>query len=116
LRALGLGWAVTTVVSSSVPEGRVKAQRPTQGTQLRKGETVTLTVSSGPPEVDVPDLVGLDEATARHQLTAAGLVVRVVDRTTADPDEDGMVLEQSPSGGGSVELRETVTITVGRLA
>jgi serine/threonine-protein kinase len=63
----------------------------------------------------VPDVTGLDEAAARGELERAGFEVRVVDETTADPAQDGLVVRQSPDGGASADDGATVTIVVGRL-
>jgi len=94
----GLEVTVTTVASSQ-PAHMVLRQSPAAGTTVRKGATVRLTISSGPAQVTVPDVTGLDEATARNQLESAGFTVEVVDRSTSDPSEDGTVTAQNPDGG-----------------
>jgi eukaryotic-like serine/threonine-protein kinase len=76
---------------------------------------VTLRVSTGPTQVEVPDVVGLDETAAMRELERAGFVVSVVDEPTSEPAEDGIVLGQSPSPGASRREGTTVTIRVGRL-
>ena len=95
---------------SDSPEGEVVGQDPAAGTSVDKGSRVTITVSRGPQEVDVPDVVGLDRAGARSALRGAGLGVEVVERQSPEPK--GTVLSQSPSGGTSVPAGTTVTITV----
>jgi serine/threonine-protein kinase len=114
LRAAGFSVSTVTVVSDE-PAGTVIEQAPRAGMELRKGESVRLTVSAGPANVDVPDVTGLDEASAALELERAGFRVRVIDESTADPAQDGMVLRQTPAGGSSAEDGATVTITVGRL-
>ena len=42
-----------------MPAGQVSAQNPGGGSKVGKGSTVTLTVSTGKPQVTVPDVVGL---------------------------------------------------------
>ncbi len=44
-------------------------------------------------------MVGESQDAAKGDLKAAGLSVRIVKRTTTDPNEDGQVLDQSPSAG-----------------
>jgi serine/threonine-protein kinase len=63
----------------------------------------------------VPDVVGLDAATAERRLRQAGFAVRSVTRDTPDPAEDGIVLEQQPPGGASARVGTQVTITLGKL-
>jgi eukaryotic-like serine/threonine-protein kinase len=64
----------------------------------------------------VPDVIGLQQSEAEAELDDAGFGANVRTRQTDQPDEDGIVLSQSPRGG--VERREgaTITITVGELA
>jgi serine/threonine-protein kinase len=111
---LGLHWNLTTR-SSERTRGTVLEQDPASGSKVEKGVSVTLTVSSGPSNVVVPDVTGLDAATARAQLADAGFDVTVVDQPTSDPDQDGVVVEQSPEGGSSATKGSTVTITVARV-
>jgi beta-lactam-binding protein with PASTA domain len=113
LRALGLR-STQRPVESPRPAGEVVSQSPGAGAELREGGTVTLRVSTGAATIAVPDVVGLDEASASRQLEAAGFVVRVVDEPTIEPTEDGMVLQQSPAAGTSTREGSTVTITVAR--
>jgi beta-lactam-binding protein with PASTA domain len=114
LRSLGL--TVTVVqVRSGEPAGTVVRQSPHAGAELRKGAAVRLAVSTGPQTVDVPDVTGLDEDSARSELEGAGFEVRIIDQETTDPTEDGVVLAQEPAGGTATE-GSVVTLTVGRLA
>jgi len=111
MREQGLRSTVTRIQSSR-PAGTVVRQSPPAGTSAREGEVVRLEVSSGPALVAVPDVVGLDEASARDELEAAGFVVDVLEEETSDPGADGIVLAQSPRGGSRVEKGANVSITV----
>ena len=90
-------------------------QSPGAGHELREGATVALHVSSGPAPVDVPDVVGLDEESARLELENAGFTVRVVVEPTDDPAEDGIVVGQAPPGGSTAGGGSLVTLTVNRV-
>ncbi len=114
IRGLGLRWSVSPVESEK-PEGTVVGQSPSAGTRLRKGQAVMLEVSTGPAQMTIPDVTGLDEQSARVQLEAAGFSVQVTDEVTTDPSRDGMVIGQSPAGGSRGEQAGTVTLTVARL-
>ena len=52
-----------------MPEGDVISQNPTAGAKLARGSTVTITVSTGKPQVSVPDVVGMKEAKANSALS-----------------------------------------------
>ena len=64
LRDEGFGVSVAEQESDE-PEGDVISQSPSGGTELTRGETVTITVSTGRPQVDVPDVIGMSERNAR---------------------------------------------------
>ena len=83
--------------SDTVRAGRVISTSPPENSQLEKGRTVVLVVSSGPEQVTVPDVVGDSEADARSALENAGLQVDVAERESEDEDP-GTVLGQDPSG------------------
>jgi serine/threonine-protein kinase len=114
LRAAGLRVRSVGVVSEE-PAGTVLEQSPRAGAEVEKGASVRLTVSTGPAEVDVPDVTGLDESTARTELERAGFRVQVTDEPTADPAEDGVVLRQTPASGSAARDGAIVTLIVGRL-
>ncbi|WP_106269322.1 MULTISPECIES: Stk1 family PASTA domain-containing Ser/Thr kinase [Isoptericola] len=63
--------------STDVEEGRVLSQDPEQGTTARRTDTVTLTLSSGPPDAEVPDVVGMSSDEATAALEEAGFEVDV---------------------------------------
>ena len=96
------------------PENTVIAQDPAGGSLQRPGTTIVLTVSRGPAQVPVPDVEGLDLASARAALQAEGFRVSVVRADTDLIEEDGIVLAQSPAGGVDADPKSTVTLTVGR--
>ena len=63
--------------SMTVPEGHVISQYPESGTQIRRLDTVTLTISSGLPMVEVPNVTGMRTTDARDALEALGFRVEV---------------------------------------
>jgi len=62
---------------TSIPAGQIAHQDPPNGTILRRGDVVTLTVSAGPPMVEIPDVVGHYLSDAQAMLEEAGFVVNV---------------------------------------
>ena len=99
---------------SDEPEDDVISQTPAAGTKLDKGERVTIVVSEGRKQVDVPNLVGLPEADARRLLRSEGLGITVRRRTTNNQEEDGQVLDQRPGAGTEVDEGRSVIVIVGR--
>jgi eukaryotic-like serine/threonine-protein kinase len=110
------GFEVSVVEQESdEPEGDVIAQDPAGGAELSRGETVTITVSTGRPQVDVPDVIGLTERSATSRLTSAGLEPVSQERTVTDPTQDGVVIEQRPGAGTQVDEGRQVVIVIGVL-
>jgi eukaryotic-like serine/threonine-protein kinase len=115
LGGLGFHVAQQTEPSPTVPKGKVTRTDPPANTNAAKGSTVTIFVSSGPNQATVPLVVGLSQAQAQSQLTAAGFQVNVTNTPVIDPSQDGIVQSQTPSGNTQANPGSTVTIVVGRL-
>jgi serine/threonine-protein kinase len=100
---------------SDEQEGEVISQSPSGGTEVARGETVTITVSTGRPQVDVPDVVGMTEEQAAARLNSAGLTPDRQERSVTDPTQDGVVIEQRPGAGTRVDEGRQVVIVIGVL-
>jgi len=105
-------------VASQRPRGTVVSQLPAAGTKVPPRSQVRINISLGPgprQQTAVPDVTGQAEAEARRALAQAGFTVRTVDQPTSDPAENGIVVKQSPAGGGQAPAGSQITISVGRL-
>lgn len=104
---------VDSVAALSTP-GTVLATRPGLGVVRRPGEPVTLVVSRGPADIQVPTLRGLTRDQAEDRLEAIGLLVgyvRLADRPGA---RAGVVLEQRPNPGVRLPRRSRVDLILAR--
>lgn len=112
LQVLGLRLGeVRRMASMTTERGRVLAQDPLPGQQLRPGAAVSLGVSAGPPELRIPPMVGLGEATARELLQTLGFDVEV--RQTRGSDlPAGVVARTDPAPGTPRRLPTRVTLIV----
>ncbi|WP_176832651.1 Stk1 family PASTA domain-containing Ser/Thr kinase [Geodermatophilus sp. DSM 45219] len=106
LEALGFTVERTEGRSADVDPGEVMAVTPGAGEQAPYDSTVTLQVSAGLPQVQVPDVVGRSQAEASTVLQQAGLQVQV-SQFFGDK-----VFRQSPAAGETVEIGTPVTILV----
>jgi serine/threonine-protein kinase len=113
LTQLGLQTAVVQAASTVYKEGRVSAQDPAAGQQVAKGSTVTITVSTGPPPVTMPDVTGKTQASAEAELTNDGLKFTTETVPVTDPSQDGIVQATDPVAGTSVKPGSTVVLQVG---
>jgi eukaryotic-like serine/threonine-protein kinase len=100
---------------SDETEGDVISQSPAAGTGVARGETVTITVSTGRPQVAVPDVTGMGEARATSRISGAGLTPVREERPVTDPAQDGRVIEQRPGAGTEVDEGGQVVIVIGVL-
>jgi beta-lactam-binding protein with PASTA domain/predicted Ser/Thr protein kinase len=96
--------------SREVPAGRAIGTEPEEGTPLERGARVTLLVSEGPNLVEVPDVLGQQQAIAESQLRRAGLIANV--ETENSDQAEGTVIAQDPGPGSTLERGSEVTIVV----
>lgn len=96
-----------------IPAGHVLWQDPPPETGLVRGAVVTLTVSSGPGAIAVPDVFAFELSQARHVLEAAGLRVGNID-TVANAAEVGIIVATRPSAGASRSPGGAVDLVVSR--
>jgi serine/threonine-protein kinase len=111
LNALSLGYKAVKQASSTIPEGKIISQGTTAGTKVNKNTTITLSISSGPDTVEVPNVVGIDQVEAANAIESAGFTVNVK-KSYSDTIEAGKVISQSPSGASTANPGTSVTITV----
>ncbi len=101
---------------TSAPVGTVLSQFPPAGSTRRvlprTGRCqVRLTISTGPARYTIPRLIGQSARTAKIDLRAHGITVRLVERIRADLP-DGQILSSHPTEGATVSEGETVILTV----
>jgi len=113
LEAVGLTARVVHRKDKFEASGEVLDQSPLHGT-LEEGSTVTLTVSSGPPKVRVPSLIGmtLDDARAVMEVDARGMALGEVTEEYSAEDK-GTIIAYSPSKA-RLEWGSTIDVAVSR--
>ncbi|MET9023017.1 Stk1 family PASTA domain-containing Ser/Thr kinase [Actinopolymorpha sp. NPDC004070] len=95
--------------SDDAPKGEIIAQDPAPGGSVRVGGAVDVTVSSGKPEVRIPEVVGDQMSEARTKLEEAGFRVRdKEDKQSSKPG--GEVTKVDPPEGSLVLKNSLVTI------
>jgi serine/threonine-protein kinase len=97
--------------SDTVPSGRVIAQDPKAGTQAPKGANVILTVSTGKPQIDIPNEAGKDATDAAAELGGLGFQVKTAKQPSASVP-DGKVIGTDPPGGSKAPKGSIVTLQV----
>lgn len=75
LKSLGLTVRVDYANNDSVDEGDVISTNPAAGSSVSAGDTITIVISRGSEEVDIPYVIDKTEAEAKEALKAAGFNV-----------------------------------------
>ena len=113
LKSSGLETEVKQENSDTVEIGNVIRTEPAAGTEVSSGSTVTVVVSLGKKDtqVEVPNVIGVSENTAKKTLSNLNLSV-VVDTGTSTKVKAGEVMAQSIKAGTKVDQKTEITITV----
>ena len=98
--------------SSTVMEGIVIDQNIPPQSQASKGETIILTVSSGPRVFALPDVTSYTYEAAEQLLTSQGLRVVRSELHNDGTHEGGKVAETIPEKNSVVKEGDTITIVV----
>ncbi|MFZ2527394.1 MAG: Stk1 family PASTA domain-containing Ser/Thr kinase [Rhodococcus sp. (in: high G+C Gram-positive bacteria)] len=114
LQDAGFRVSVQPKPDAVVASGNVVNTRPVPGTQAEENSTVTLEVSSGPEQLQVPKLSGMTRQEAAEALTEIGLRldpnVGTASSTQAQVDT---VVSQDPASGSKADRDSAVTISLG---
>jgi beta-lactam-binding protein with PASTA domain len=112
LAKVGFVYDVREKASATVEKDRVIRTDPPGGTIAPYRSQVVVFVSTGPKQVQVPDVVTLTKSSAEKQLEARGFQVVIVEKES--DQTEGQVLAQTPAGGTKVDEGSRVTLTVAK--
>lgn len=99
LKDLDLKVIVRDEYSDTVEKDYVISQSPVAGTQVAEGDTVSIVLSKGQKQGEVPRLVGLTLSDAENILTQNNLNLGNIKYEYSDTYKEGIVLSQSPNSG-----------------
>lgn len=94
-------------------KGQIVSQSEEVGTMLEKNTMITVVISSGAGEFDVPDVKGRGKDEAEQILRNAGLVP-YFDYQYDDNVPNDNVISQSPEAGGKAKAGDTVSMMLSR--
>ena len=115
LKDLGLKVIVRDEYSDTVEKDYVISQSPVAGTQVAEGDTVSIVLSKGQKQGEVPRLVGLTLSDAENLLTQNNLNLGNIKYEYSDTYKEGIVLSQSPnSGSTSISKGDDVDVVVSK--
>ena len=106
------GYVVIPIEEPNQAEaGIVIGQDPAAGTELAQDNAVTITVSSGPGQVLVPNVKNQTLVNATVTLTTAGFRVQTIDEPS-ETVEVGSVVDTDPVAGTPLEPGAQITVIV----
>ncbi len=105
--------AASTTVLDPANVGTVLVQSPSAGLLITPEISVSLQIGGEVENIIVPNVIGVEEATAVSQLENAGLEAKVVEQASSVV-EPGVVISQSPAAGQPARKGGTVTIVVSK--
>ncbi len=95
----GLKAEISRASHSQVPRGQVIMQTPDFDTNMRKGESIAITISTGPDPQEIPDVIGKSSDSAMKELERYGFTMLVLPERVLSSLEYGTVISQDPKAG-----------------
>ncbi len=109
LKRDGFRYSTSNASSTNVKAGEVVSTTPAFGSSANRGSVVQLVISTGAPNVNLPQVTDLQYPSAQAALLGAGFKVKKV--PVASEFTPGQVLSESPSSAKAPE-GSTVTLEV----
>ena len=96
--------------NQDIPAGIIIRQVPPAGMNVKEGKSIRIVISQGGETVYVPDLRGQTMRAATISLRTLGLVLGELTTRSSMKYEEGIVLNQNPIPGSSVEKGSFVNV------
>lgn len=106
----GLKAEVSRTSHADIPQGHVIIQTPEFDTNMRKGDFIAITVSTGPDIQEVPGIIGLNAENARLMLEKFGFTILILPDRVLSNNEYGTVVTQIPEAGSKLQQNGIVQV------
>lgn len=110
VKRVGLNWQQNEVYHDQASAGTVIAQTPEADAEMRKGDSVVVTISLGPTQLTTPDLTALTRTDASTRLKELGLGMVVFKSPSTEPIDT--VIAQNPAPNEPCVLGQEIEVTV----
>lgn len=115
LEEVGLRPEIVDAPDPEISEHHVVRTNPSVGSQLQRNTTVTVTVSTGKEDTQVPRLVNMTPQEASAALAEVGLELEPeVDEEFSDSIEQGRITRHEPAAGANLPKGSRVRVTISR--
>jgi eukaryotic-like serine/threonine-protein kinase len=103
----------TSSKPSTVAPDHVIDTDPAANVSVSAGDVITINVSSGPEQRDIPDVTGMQYADAVTKLKAAGFTNPQQSLSDSTPEQTGRVLRTIPPANAPFAITDVITVVVG---
>ncbi len=101
----------TEAADESIVAGNVISTDPSAASEVDPGSAVAYVVSTGPAQVETPDVRGMSLEDAQAEAELSRLIMQTTDVETNDVPPDTIV-SQDPVGGTLVDVGSTIVVSV----
>jgi len=113
LQNLGFKTVRSQQPDSEVPVGDVISTDPAANTAAARDDQITINVSTGPQQAEVPDCVGVTFSECSTKLRAAGFEKIQQQLSSSPPEQKDRVLVTNPLANSSSAITNVITIVIG---
>ncbi len=103
---------VRTEESATIEKDRIISTQPPSGVRAKKGDAITIILSSGAESIEVPRVIGRALSTAKRIIEDRGFVVGSVSYEVSTEFDVGIVMAQNPRAGTKVRKGSKIDLTV----
>ena len=114
IEKLGLKLELKSTQKSDEPENTILETEPKAGTKVKKGSTVSVIVSAGEEQVDMPDFRNYERTDIEKALKSKELTNYTITEEYSDYVESGYLIRQSPSAGTKISKKTSIEIVVSK--
>ena len=115
IEKLGLKVTLREEYNSDIEKNYVISQAPVAGTEVKAGDSISITISKGSRESEVPNVVGISLGEAENILKENKLQLGTITYEFSDSFKQGIVLRQNPKSGlGSIEEGDRIAVVVSK--
>ncbi|OGF49034.1 MAG: hypothetical protein A2044_06195 [Candidatus Firestonebacteria bacterium GWA2_43_8] len=100
----------TESFSENVPDGYVMVQDPMEGSYVKAGRTIYVTVSRGLKMVTVPDIREQNTRQAKILLSQSGLNIGITSKITTKDTPEGYIIAQNPPASALTKRNGAVNV------
>jgi eukaryotic-like serine/threonine-protein kinase len=98
---------------TKVAPEKVISTDPAANAAVAAGDDITINVSTGPPQAEIPDVKGMSPTQAEEKLKAAGFDKTTQSPSPSAPELKGQVMATLPPANSTAGVTNVITIVVG---